>query len=239
MNPKIPLLLLPGLASNERLWQQQAASLSPYASIQILSADQNSPSAMVQAILKQAPAQFALAGHSMGGWLCLEILRVEPRRVLKVCLLNTSARPDTPQKLQKRHAWIQKAEQGLYAKVVEEMVELFVHCPEAKAEAKKMFMEVGSQSFIHQQQAMIQRLDCQMILPQICCPTTIMHAACDRIFSLEEHQEMAACIPGARLAMIENAGHLSPIENPQTVTAHMLDWLLGDASIQWAKCTSK
>jgi len=72
---RIPLVLVSGLLSNSSLWQHQMRHLSEIASIQTISPSQNTPEKMIQAILDEAPPIFALAGHSMGGWLCLELMR--------------------------------------------------------------------------------------------------------------------------------------------------------------------
>ncbi len=111
---KPPLVLISGLLSNESLWQHQTRHLSDIASIQVLSPSQDTPKKMIQAILEQAPPEFALAGHSMGGWLCLEIMRTAPSRVSRLCLLNTTARNDSEEKRLARQQMILKAEKGQF-----------------------------------------------------------------------------------------------------------------------------
>ena len=107
---KNPLVLLPGLSSNKRLWQHQVRYLNDIASIQIIPAVQDTPEKMVQVILDEAPPRFALAGHSMGGWLCLEFMRAASSRVTQLCLINTTARMDSEEKTNRRKTMIQKAE---------------------------------------------------------------------------------------------------------------------------------
>ena len=103
---KNPLVLLPGLSSNERLWQYQARYLNNIASIQILPAVQDTLEKMLQVIVDEAPPRFALAGHSMGGWLCLEFMRIAPSRVTELCLINTTARMDSKGKTNHRKEMI-------------------------------------------------------------------------------------------------------------------------------------
>ena len=88
-----------------------------------------------------------------------------------------------------------------------------------------MFLSEGPEVFIHQEQAMMQRKETLSILPQIACPTLLIHAAQDRNFSLQEHQELTAHIPGAKIAIVEDSGHMSPLEMPQAVTALLRFWL--------------
>jgi pimeloyl-ACP methyl ester carboxylesterase len=180
---------------------------------------------MVQQILGQAPPKFALAGHSMGGWLCLEVMRRAPERVTQLCLLNTTARGDSPEKLRKREQAIFRVENGEFAAVAKEIADLFIFNPSTKPQVEKMFLKEGKDVFIQQERAMIDRQECLSILPTIKCPTLIIHAARDKNFSLEEHQELAELIPNSMLAIVEDSGHMSPMEMPQAVTALMRFWL--------------
>lgn len=220
-----PLVLLSGLLSNERLWQHQTAHLSDIASIRVFCPSQNTPEKMVRAILDQAPPQFALAGHSMGGWLCLELMRRAPARVTRICLLNTTARMDSEEKKGRRQKMILRAEQGHFLEIAKEIADEFVFNRLVKSDVEKMFLDVGPEAFIRQQQAMLMRGECQSILPTITRPTLVIHAARDKNFSLEEHKELASRIPGAELAQIDDSGHMSPIERPQAVTALLRLWL--------------
>lgn len=222
---KIPLVLLTGLLSNEFLWHHQSRYLGDVADIQIISSDQDTPSKMVHAILEKAPPKFALAGHSMGGWLALEVMRTAPSRVSHLCLLNTTARPDSEEKRKRRQEMILKAEKGRFREVVKELVENLVVNPLVKNDVEKMFLDVGEQAFIHQEKAMLIRSECQSILPRIACPTLVIHAAQDKVFSLEEHRELVDQIHNAKLATVEDAGHMSPIEMPQAITALLKFWL--------------
>lgn len=224
---KTPLVLLSGLLSNDILWQHQVRHLDDIASIHIISAAQNTPEKMVEQILAAAPPTFALAGHSMGGWLCLEVMRTAPSRVQKLCLLNTTSRSDSQEKAVSRQKMIQDAKQGHFHEIVDAMLERFVHNTFVKADVKNMFLAVGEKAFIAQEEAMSKRGECLSILPTITCPALVVCAVQDKIFSLEEHQELVSNIPNAELAQIEGSGHMSPMEAPQAITAHLQHWLIG------------
>lgn len=221
---KMPLVLLPGLLSNAMLWSHQTRHLSSITSIQMISATQNSPEKMVQAILDVAPPKFNLAGHSMGGWLCLELMRAAPSRVNRLCLLNTTARMDSEEKRMRREQMILKAENGQFQEVVKELIDRLVFNSLVKKDVEKMFLEGGKELFIHQQHSMLARKECQSILPTIRCPTLVIHAAQDRNFAYEEHQELVSQIPNAKLAIVEDTGHMSPMEMPQAITALLRLW---------------
>lgn len=222
---RIPLVLLSGLLSNKILWQHQARHLSDIASIHVISPSQESPEKMIRAILNEAPPKFALAGHSMGGWLCLEVMRAAPSRVSQLCLLNTTARQDSEEKMARRREMVLKAEKGLFREVVKELVEHLVFNPLVKKDVEAMFLNVGKEAFVHQEKAMMKRSECLSILPRIACPAWVVHATQDKNFSLDEHEELIRQILGAKLALIEDSGHMSPIEAPQAVTALLRLWL--------------
>jgi pimeloyl-ACP methyl ester carboxylesterase len=142
------LVLISGLLSNECLWQHQVKYLSEIAAISVVNPNQDSPDKMIKAILEAAPPKFALAGHSMGGWLCFEILRVAPSRVSKVCLLNTTARDDSLEKKARRQAMIERCRNGQFEEVISEIACFFTQNHHARQEVKNMFLNVGCETFI-------------------------------------------------------------------------------------------
>jgi len=222
---KVPLLLLSGLLSNEILWEHQIRHLSDIASILVISSSEDTPAKMVDAILQKAPPKFALAGHSMGGWLCLELLKADPSRIDKLCLLNTTARPDTEEKKALRQKMISDAKEGLFSEIVDKMVDHFVFNQTVKPAVKKMFLQVGQEAFIRQQESMLARDLDPSSLSKVHLPTLVIHAAEDKNFSLEEHKELASLIKGAKLTIIEGSGHMSPMEKPEEITSSLRSWL--------------
>ena len=219
------LVLLSGLLSNEMLWHHQAKALAPVASISIISSIDDSPEKMIKAILEKAPPRFALAGHSMGGWLALEVMRKAGERVERLCLLNTTARADSSEKRERRRQMIELVKRGEFAQVVDSLVDLLVHKPEAKDEVRQMFLAVGPAVFIAQEEAMLKRQETESILETITCPTLIIHAAEDKNFSAKEHEELEKGIRGSTLAIVKESGHMSPLEAPQDVARLMRSWL--------------
>lgn len=222
---KTPLILLSGLLSNEQVWRHQVSHLNDIAEIKVLAATQDTPKKMVKAILDQAPEKFALAGHSMGGWLCLEVMKTAPSRVTKLCLLNTTACMDSIEKKSARQKMIQETESGKFQKVIQNITDYFINNPLIKNDVLRMFSDVGQDAFVNQQKAMLLRTECESVLSRINCPTLVIHAAKDTVFSLEEHQELANRIKGAKLAVIDDSGHMSPMEVPEAITAFLRFWL--------------
>lgn len=225
-NSKPTLLLLCGLLSDEAVWVYQLEHLKEIAHVKILHFfEEDTSEKMVKTILTNAPAEFAIAGHSMGGWLALEVMRVAAKRITKLCLLNTTARDDSKEKCLRRKEMIQLVKEGQFQNLAEKITELFVYKPQIKKDVLDMLIRVGKEAFIHQQQAMIIREECMSILPKISCPTLVIHAQQDKNFSLEEHKEMTKKIPNAKLAIVEDSGHMSPMEQPQATTALLRFWM--------------
>ena len=226
------LFLLPGLLNDARLWQHQISGLSnvAHASVADLTGA-DSISALASAALAQAPAErFALAGLSMGGYVGLEIMRQAPERVSALALLDTTARPDTPQTTEGRRNLMQLAETNFPA-VIETLLPRLVQPSRLNdisiVEAiTVMANSVGKEAFMRQQRAMIGRIDSRPFLHQIKCPTLVLCGREDVITPVEVHEEMATGISSSSLAIIEECGHLSTLGQPQQVTEALKEWLL-------------
>jgi pimeloyl-ACP methyl ester carboxylesterase len=231
---KPKLALLPGLLCDARLWAHQARHLAELADpwIADLTA-QDSIAAMADDVLARLPRRFALAGLSMGGYVALEIVRRAPERVTRLCLIDTSARPDTDDQAQRRRGLIAVAAsaKGTFRGVTRRLLRFLVHPdrvsdPDLTGTIMTMAETVGRDAYIRQQRAIAGRPDFRPILPAIACPTMVICGRQDAVTPLDRSEEIAAAIPGARLAVIEDCGHLAALERPQAVTALMRLWLL-------------
>lgn len=234
MTDAIPLVLVPGLLCTEALFAAQIAALSTKAATKVVM-DQtrhDSLPAIASAILAEAPPKFALAGLSMGGYVSLEIMRQAPERVLKLALLDTSARSDTPEQSSRRRGLIQLAEMGEFKGVTPRLLPLLVHparledgplCDSIVA----MAGVVGQAGFLRQQKAIMARIDSREGLMRIACPTLVLVGRQDALTPVEHAEEMAAAIPGARLEIVEHCGHMSTMEKPRTVSRALEAWLNG------------
>jgi len=166
----------------------------------------------------------------MGGYIALEIMRQAAHRVDRLALLDTSARGDTPEQLEKRRGLISLAKRGRFIGVTQGLLPLFIHRGRLGDEklvntVKKMARNIGRDAFIRQEQAIMSRTDSLALLPTITCPTLVLCGRQDAVAPLERHQEMADGIPGASLAVIEECGHLSTLERPAEVSAALRAWL--------------
>ena len=233
MREPIPVMLIPGLLCSARLYAAQIPHL--WTCGPVLIADHtrdDTMAAIARRILAAAPSRFALVGLSMGGYLSFEILRQASARVVKLALLDTSARSDTPEAIAARRAQIELASAGRLAEVADAQFARLVH-PARRADAdlrelnRLMSQEVGAEGFARQQTAIVGRVDSRPMLKDIRCPTLVLVGEADALTPPERAAEMADGIPGARLVTVPDCGHLSTIERPEAVTHALLEWLQG------------
>lgn len=231
MTLTIPVLLLPGLLCDAALWQNQIKSLKDIADCQVMDTTKHDRiDALARAVLAEAPPQFAMAGLSMGGYVALEIMRQAPDRVLKLCLLDTSARPDTAEQSRKRKLTLAMAKSGKFKGVTPSLLPALIH-PD-RLEDKElthivttMAERMGSAAFHNQQTAIINRVDSRPFLKNILCPTRLIVGAEDAITPPDIMREIHEAIKGSRLNILKNCGHLSTLEKPDEVNELMRIWL--------------
>ena len=227
----MPMLLVPGLNCTAEIYAHQVPALWRFGPVTI--ANHTSGSSMAEiaaAILRDAPPKFALAGFSMGGYLAFEILRLTRDRVLKLALLDTSARPDTPDGKEKRRSAIALTEQGKFNLAVSQSFPNAVHPDhvgdvELKALHVRMATASGGETYIRQQTVIMNRPDSRPELEAIKVPTLVVVGDSDAITVPDAAKEMAAGISGARLVIIPTAGHLALVEQHAIVTAAMVEWI--------------
>ncbi|MGH6981492.1 MAG: alpha/beta fold hydrolase [Stellaceae bacterium] len=231
MVDKIPLLLLPGLLCDRQLWAPQIEALSDIAapSVADLTQDDSFP-AMARRLLAGAPARFAVAGLSMGGYVAQEVMRQAPERVVKLALLDTSARADTPEQSQRRRDLIALSERGQFHGVTTRLLPNLIH-PDRLGDAvlvktiMDMASSVGRDGFLRQEIAILARPDGRADLGRIAVPTLVLCGREDLLTPLALHEEMTALIPGATLRIVERCGHMTTLERPKDVNAAMRAWL--------------
>jgi pimeloyl-ACP methyl ester carboxylesterase len=233
MTEMLPIVLVPGLICSPRIWAPLVPALWRHGPVTIANhVRDDSMAAIARRILQEAPPRFALSGHSMGGYIAFEIMRQAPERVAKLALLNTQARPDTPEATARRSSMVARAQGGGYRTVVDEFWANFVH-PSRSGDAglqqivHDMADDVGVDAFLRQQNAIMTRPDSRPTLTAIRCPTLVFTCDTDNTVPPKLSQEMADGIAGSRLVVLENCGHLPQLERAEATAHALVEWLSG------------
>ncbi|MFJ4142840.1 alpha/beta fold hydrolase [Pseudomonas sp. NPDC089734] len=226
----LPLVLLPGLLNDERLWAHQTAAFESSRSVFVadLSRD-DSIAQMARRTLEQAPPFFALAALSMGGYVAMEIMRQAPERVRALALFDTMVRPDSEDRARVRRGLLELAQLGKFMGVTPQLLPRIIHprClgTAAAQEVMDMAQAIGREGFIRQQQAIIDRQDYTALLQAISVPTLVVVGENDEITPLAESQFTHDGIAGSRLVVLPECGHLPPLEYPERTTELLQEWL--------------
>lgn len=215
------IVLVPGLLSTEAIYRPQIAALSGATIVAETRLD-DTIEAMAERLLETAPDRFVLCGHSMGGYVALEVIRQAPERVTAMVLVATSARADAPEQSEPRRRLVDLArERGIEAAARLLNAKLFGSVGDRAALerlAVDMAVEIGTETFARQQSAIIGRRDQRATLAGIGVPTTVIAGTGDRIIAPERSGEMAAASPRALLQRLEGVGHMVPAEAPAALT---------------------
>ena len=234
-----PVVFLPGLVCDAAVWEQQVAAISMRRECMVADYDAlDSIPAMAQRVLSAAPARFCVAGHSMGGRVALEILRAAPQRVARLALLDTGyqARPagkTGEEEARKRRQLLDMATtlgmRAMGLEWVQGMVHpLRLHDGALIDAILAMIERKTAAIFAAQIRALLDRPSAESLLPQIRVPTLILCGREDAWSPLARHHDMAAAIGGARLATIDDCGHMSTMERPAEVLTALETWLDAD-----------
>lgn len=227
-----PIVLVPGLLCTSEVFAPQVAALWPHGPVTIASTLEGGTIAgIATAILAVAPPRFALAGISMGGYICLEIMRQAPERISRLALLDTSARPDTSDQTAQRRALMAQASHENFEALLTQVYGAILHPahqgdPVLRATNVRMGLTVGIEGMARQLEACIGRSDSRPSLPAITVPTLVLVGDSDPLTPPEHSREIAAAIPRARLVVVENCGHASTLEQPEAVNRALLEWFV-------------
>ncbi|MGB8399858.1 alpha/beta fold hydrolase [Bradyrhizobium sp.] len=231
MENTMPILLVPGLVSSPRIFAPVVPALWRFGPVMVANhiRDDNM-GAIARRILAEAPPRFALAGHSMGGYIAFEIIRQAPERVARLALMNTQARPDTPEATVRRRGMIARAQGGEYRAVLDELLPGFVHSSRRNDAALRQLVydmgdDVGPEAFVRQQTAVIGRVDSRPTLAWIRCPTLVLTGDEDNTIQNSLSVEIADGIHGAKLVILPNCGHLPQPEQPRATAEALVEWL--------------
>ncbi|WP_295531169.1 alpha/beta hydrolase [uncultured Pseudacidovorax sp.] len=238
MNHATPLLLLPGLMNDARIWSPLTTALDGARTVYIAPTHlHDSIAQSARAAIAAMPAgAFAVAGFSLGGYVAQEVCRQAGDRIAGLGLLDTSARADTEEAKQVRNRMIQAvdgaegARNATFGQVAQGFAARIVHASRLQdGELLRLLFDmaatVGHQGFVRQQRAVMDRADTRDLLPRIDVPAVVVCGRDDQVTPFSLSQEMAALLPDAELVAVAESGHMSILEQSAPVVAALLRWL--------------
>lgn len=226
-----PLVFLPGMMCDARLFGPQIAELSADHCVTVAPVTQGERiEEIASGLLDQLPARFALAGLSMGGIVAMELLRRAPDRITRIALMDTNPLAETPPVAAAREPQIVGVRTGRLEQVMRDELKPHYLAPgphrgEVLDLVMDMALTLGPETFVRQSRALQRRRDQQGTLRKCKVPTLVLCGAHDALCPVKRHTFMAELIPYAKLVIIENAGHLPTLETPAETTQALRDWM--------------
>ena len=227
----LPLIMVPGMMCDARLFAPQIAAIAPHRPVHVAAlSGADRIAALAHAILDIAPPRFALAGLSMGGIVAMEVVAQAPDRVAGLALLDTNHLPETEAVTARRVPQMERVRAGELAAVMrEELKPTYLADGQERRDILElcadMAQQLGPDVFLSQSRALMTRADQSMTLAAYPGPTLVLCGSHDRLCPPARHVAMQALMPHARLAIIDGAGHLPCLEQPDITTGHLLAWL--------------
>ncbi len=223
----MPVVLTPGYMLDADLWTDIAPVFAPYGPVSQADVTRDGTiEAMAERLLDEAPERFVLIGFSMGGYVAREAVRRAPERVAALALIATSARGDNHIQAARRAAVAGQMKPEAFKGLSHGAAAASLRPgadPAQVERVRQMSARLGYEVF--QRQSALVRDGDEDRLGEIACPTLVVAATQDQLRTIEEAEQLRDGIPGARLAVIEGAGHMIPIEAPEALSAVLGDWL--------------
>lgn len=226
-----PLVLIPGMMCDARLYRPQIEALSSEAPIHIpLLAGDSTISGIAREILCAAPLRFALAGLSMGGIVAMEILAQAPERVDRIALLDTVAGSEPARIAERREGQIARVERdGLESVLRTELLPYYTTPGPRRSAIETLAIDMalgfGPAAFARQSRALRDRPDQIDMLARLRLPGLVLCGAEDALCPVDDHRAIHAALAGSTLEIVDGAGHLPVLEKPDAVNAALRRWM--------------
>ena len=226
-----PLVFLPGMMCDARLFMPQITALSSEIAVTVAPITVGETvEAIARNVLSQLPQTFALAGLSMGGIVAMEMLRQAPDRIERLCLMDTNCQAEMPNVAAAREPQIARVKAGRLIEIMRDEMKPNYLAPggrrlEVLQQVMEMAQELGPHVFIQQSRALQRRPDQQGTLRRAKTPTLVMCGVYDALCPIRRHEFMAHLMPNAHLEVVQDAGHLPTLERPDTTTELLRRWL--------------
>ena len=231
-----PLVLVPGLLCDETVWAPQLPALRRLTLVQVAEHGSSASLAdMAETIIREAPERFALAGHSMGGRVALEVFRRVPERVAGLALLDTGchaldAGAAGEAERRSRLALLELAQRAGMRAMALQWLQGMVHPDRLHdvALVNTICDMIARRQTAHQAaqiEALLSRPEAGPLLRGVGCPSLVLCGREDRWSAIPQHEEMAHALPRSQLRIVEHCGHMCTLEQPEILGQHLCEWL--------------
>lgn len=232
-----PLVLLPGMMCDGRIFDAQIRTFSGSMPVMVLPlAGGDTVEKIAARMLSHLPPRFSLAGLSMGGILAMELVRRAPERVSRLCVMAASPLAETPEQAADREPLIIAARTGRLEDALRATLPMEALAPgPGRLEVHNLFchmgMELGPELYVAQARALQRRPDQQATMRRVHMPTLVLGGAHDTLVPPAKHELLAQLIPEARVEIVPEAGHFPVLEDPDAVNRALLHWLAAPAAV--------
>ena len=229
------LYLLPGLLCDAYTYAHQQRALEGEFDVRVLDFfGLDSMTSMAERVLNDAPERFSVCGFSMGGRVAMQMYRLAPERFERLCLLDTGVTPVAEGEAEKRQVLVDLA----HAKGMDALIDAWLppmlhparrNDPAFMGPLSDMVRRASPDIFEKQIRALLGRLDARPLLPTLKIPTVVAVGRQDEWSTVEQHEDIAKLIPKAKMVVIEDSGHFTPVEQPDVLTAILRDMMAMNA----------
>jgi len=187
---------------------------------------------MAAVLLAAHDGELVLVGASMGGRIAMEAALQEPQRVRGLALLGSTARADTDELRALRREAVLRFEAGEMEMLIEANTWFVFHRSAWDDEPlleryRAMVRRAGVPQLVRQNRAMMAAPDLRADITALRCPTLVVCGEGDGVTPPECSREIAAAIPGARLELLADCGHMLTMEKPAPLNRLLAGWLAG------------
>lgn len=225
-----PLVLLPGLMNNARVWAWVNAHFTEVEHIEPELPALEDVDAIAHALLPTLPQRFAVAGFSFGGYVALALAALAPERVTRLALVSTNASADSTEQRAMREVLIDRALAGQYAGIGRRLTKISQH-PSTHGDQRildlrdEMALDYGAEKFVAHSRAVMTRADRHALLGALRIPVLLVVGDADQVTPVAGSEAMLRAQPAARLVVVPDAGHMVVLEKPAEIARALSEWL--------------
>lgn len=226
------ILFIPGLMQDARVFLPQMVALGTEHSVQVFVPDGDSVERLSERALAAAPAEFVAVGHGLGANIAIDLMRRAPDRVSSMVLLAVDPLAEAPQIAADREARMVAARAGrLKEALLQDVPDAALSDISEKAALRMLLQDMayglGEGVYLRQCKAMQRRPDQQKTIRKATVPTLFLAGELDSVVPRRRMEFARDMMPKSALKILNEAGHLPSLEQPEQVSAAIKSFMAG------------